>query len=190
MFGTKSKFRQFCPTKFYHRFLISPYNSQEKYVLTWDFYDNHVFRISDKIKLSLRFSPVHSLVCIWMRGLPILCQVLRRPVSSGDRSIICWFWNKTISTVFLYQHRLLVDFPQIGNCASVWKNGFDYKGNVHYGVCLILAAIQHEINFDRPWISSFAGFAKFRSLGIRENVAWDWVWCFTNYAYPRRSKLN
>ena len=33
-FGTKSKFRQFCPTKFFHRFLIFPYNSQEKYVLT------------------------------------------------------------------------------------------------------------------------------------------------------------
>ena len=32
IFGTKSKFRQFCPTKFFHRFLISPYNSQEKYV--------------------------------------------------------------------------------------------------------------------------------------------------------------
>ena len=38
IFGAKSKFRQFFPTKFFHRFLISPYNSQEKYILTWDLY--------------------------------------------------------------------------------------------------------------------------------------------------------
>ena len=33
IFGVQN-FRQFCPPKFFHRFLISPYNSQEKYVLT------------------------------------------------------------------------------------------------------------------------------------------------------------
>ena len=33
IFGTKSKFRQFCPTKFFLRFFISPYNSQEKFFL-------------------------------------------------------------------------------------------------------------------------------------------------------------
>ena len=33
-FGEQDFFRQFCPAKFFHRFLISPYNSQEKYVLT------------------------------------------------------------------------------------------------------------------------------------------------------------
>ena len=33
-FGTKSIFRQFCPTKFLHWFLISPYNSRGKGVLT------------------------------------------------------------------------------------------------------------------------------------------------------------
>ena len=37
-FGTKSKFRQFCPTNFFHRFLITPYNSHKKYVWTWDLY--------------------------------------------------------------------------------------------------------------------------------------------------------
>ena len=30
IFGTKWKFRQFCPTKFYHRLLISPYNTIHK----------------------------------------------------------------------------------------------------------------------------------------------------------------
>ena len=34
IFGTKSKFRQICLTKLFHWFPNSPYNFQEKYVLT------------------------------------------------------------------------------------------------------------------------------------------------------------